>query len=405
MSSTPPPGHFADLKLVTHFQPLYSLAHRRTVGLEALLRAEHGGQPVPSLDAYRDVRDEQRHAFDLAVCAQHASSFTALPPAPRWLFLNVDPASLATPERAHALAQTLTSHGLQAPGVVLELLEHRLELNSGVQEGLQLLREAGFLLAIDELGVGHSNLDRVCQLAPDLVKFDHALLRSATRQPRSRNLLSRLVHLMHEIGAMVVEEGVETEADVLVALESGCDLVQGFYVAPPQAQPEGDAVITPRIDARWDELMVHELLKRKITRRQLEMARQSFVQTAVALLQGTPFDQAATPMLAMPDLIRCFLLDAEGRQIGRNLNARLAPTAANPRFAPLADTTGAVWSRRTYFQHAIDQPGVLYMSEPYLSMTDTRSCVTLSMAIEIDEVMHVLCADLVLARHLPGNAQ
>lgn len=38
------------------------------------------------------------------------------------------------------------------------------------------------------------------------------------------------------------------------------------------------------------------------------------------------------------------------------------------------------------------------MSEPYLSMTDTRTCVTLSMAIEIDEQMHVLCSDVMLPK-------
>jgi len=200
--------------------------------------------------------------------------------------------------------------------------------------------------------------------------------------------------LMHESGALVVQEGVETDSDVLVALESGCDLVQGDFVARPSMTPDGDELITPRIDARWDELMVRDLLTRKITRRQLELARQAFVQSAILLIQNTPFDEAAKPMLSMPNVIRCFLLDNKGRQIGRNLNANPPSKSAQLKFAPLADTTGAVWSRRNYFQHAIDQPGVLYMSEPYLSMTDTRNCVTLSMAIEIDESLHVLCTDM-----------
>ena len=122
------------------------------------------------------------------------------------------------------------------------------------------------------------------------------------------------------------------------------------------------------------------------------------MQTAIALMQGNEFRLAAQPMLNLPDVIRCFLLDQEGRQLGRNLNVRELSEADQLRFAPLEDTTGAVWSRRSYFQHAIDQPGVLYMSEPYLSMTDTRTCVTLSMAIEIDEQMHVLCSDVMLPK-------
>jgi EAL domain-containing protein (putative c-di-GMP-specific phosphodiesterase class I) len=390
----------AGLTLGSHFQPIYSLAHRRTVGVEALLRAEQNQLPLSPAEAfYAMVSPERRHGLDLAVSQAHVQHFSQLEHSqPHWLFLNVDAASLSRPERAMALANTIREAGLQPGNVVLEVLEHVLELDEALIEGVNLLKKAGFLIAIDDFGVGHSNLDRVCQLEPDLVKFDKDLLRSAVSQPRTRNLLSRLVRLMHEIGALVVEEGIETENDVLVALESGCDLVQGYYVSRPSAAPDADDIITKRLDSRWDELMVRDLLKRKITRRQIELARQAFVQSAISLMQGTPFDQAATPMLAMPDVIRCFLLDSEGRQIGRNLNSRHNTIASSLKFAPLADTTGAVWSRRAYFQHAIDQPGVLYMSEPYLSMTDTRSCVTLSMAIEIDEAMHVLCADVLAPR-------
>ncbi|CUA81931.1 EAL domain, c-di-GMP-specific phosphodiesterase class I (or its enzymatically inactive variant) [Gulbenkiania indica] len=399
MSSPSSPSVFAGLQLDSHFQPIYSLAHRRTVGLEALLRARLDDTPLAPLEAYaRTSGPAERHAFDLSVCAAHAARFAARQAEQCWLFLNIDASSLATPEAAEALIATLKQAGLAPSNVVLEVLEHVLEVDERLIEGVRRVKEAGFLIAIDDFGVGHSNLDRVCQLEPDLVKFDRHLLRSAVTQPRTRNLLSRLVHLMHEIGALVVEEGIETETDVLVALESGCDLVQGYFIGRPGAEPDSDVLITPRIDARWDELMVRDLLKRKITRRQVEIARQAFVQTAISLMQGTPFAQAATPVLALPDAIRCFLLDGEGRQIGRNLDTFHAPPTSHPKFSPLADTTGAVWSRRAYFQHAIDQPGVLYMSEPYLSMTDTRSCVTLSMAIEIDEALHVLCADVLAPR-------
>ncbi|WP_174872887.1 sensor domain-containing phosphodiesterase [Vogesella oryzae] len=387
------------LLLDSHFQPIYSLAHRRTVGLEALLRASEQGQPLSPPEVYeRYIRRDERVAMDLAVCAAHCQRFAEMPHSQRWLFLNVDAMTMSDPKQAAELGNIIREAGIAPQSVVLEVLEQAIELDARLLEGVAMLREQGCLLAIDDFGVGHSNLDRVCSLEPDFVKFDRNLLRSAVMQQRTRNLLSRLVRLMHEIGALVVVEGVESESDVVVALDSGCDLVQGFYVARPAAVPDADTLITPRLDAKWDELMNRELLRRKLNRRQLELSRQAFVQTAIALMQGSEFRFAAQPMLALPDVIRCFLLDHEGRQKGRNLNARQLSDEDNLRFAPLEDTTGAVWSRRSYFQHAIDQPGVLYMSEPYLSMTDTRTCVTLSMAIEIDEEMHVLCTDVLLPR-------
>lgn len=386
--------------LDSHFQPIYSLAHRRTVGMEALLRATEAGQALSPLQVYeRYIRRDDRVALDLAVCEAHCRRFADMPqPQPRWLFLNVDAMTLSDSKQACELGRIIGEAGIAPQSVVLEVLEQAIELDARLIEGVATLREQGCLLAIDDFGVGHSNLDRVCSLEPDFVKFDRNLLRSAVTQQRTRNLLSRLVRLMHEIGALVVVEGVETDSDVVVALDSGCDLVQGFYVARPSAVPDADTLITPRLDAKWDELMNREMLRRKLNRRQLELSRQAFVQTAIALMQGSEFRFAAQPMMALPDVIRCFLLDDEGRQKGPNLNVRQLSEVDNLRFAPLEDTTGAVWSRRSYFQHAIDQPGVLYMSEPYLSMTDTRTCVTLSMSIEIDDAMHVLCADVLLPR-------
>ncbi|MEN3030093.1 EAL domain-containing protein [Chromobacterium amazonense] len=390
----------AGLKIGSHFQPVYSLAHRRSIGVEALLRAEQGKDALTPAEAfYTAISPEQRHQLDVAVSLAHIQRFLKLESEhPRWLFLNIDAASLSRPDRAMALVNNIRQAGLEPHQVVLEVLEHVLEVDEALLEGVHLLKNNGFMIAIDDFGVGHSNLERVCQLEPAMVKFDRQLMRNAIHQPRSRSLLARLVRLMHEIGALVVLEGIETERDVLVAMDSGCDLIQGYFVAHPAEQPDGDDIITPKLDERWDELMAHALLKRKLTRRQIELARQCFVQSAISLMQGTPFDLAAKPMLSLPDVIRCFLLNSEGRQIGRNLNNRQASATPDPRYAPLSDTTGAVWSRRSYFQHAVDQPGVLYMSEPYLSMTDPRSCVTMSMAIEIDECMHVLCADLLVPK-------
>ncbi|MFD2450251.1 EAL domain-containing protein [Vogesella fluminis] len=196
------------LLLDSHFQPVYSLAHRRTVGMEALLRASESGIPLPPLEVYqRYIRRGERVAMDLAVCAAHCRRFAAAGHAQRWLFLNVDAMTLSDPDCTGQLGTIIAESGIAPQLVVLEVLEQAIELDARLLEGVALLREQGCLLAIDDFGIGHSNIDRVCGLEPDFVKFDRHLLRNAVTQQRSRTLLSRLVRLMHEIGALVVEEG------------------------------------------------------------------------------------------------------------------------------------------------------------------------------------------------------
>ena len=118
------PSEHAGLMLCSHYQPIYSLAHRRTVGIEALLRAKHAGRPLMPEQAFaRMTTPEQCREFDLALVKTHVSN---LPNSkePRWLFLNVHAASLGTAEDVATLAESIVSAGIAPQSVVLEICEH-----------------------------------------------------------------------------------------------------------------------------------------------------------------------------------------------------------------------------------------------------------------------------------------
>lgn len=134
-------------------------------------------------------------------------------------------------------AELLQQHGVAPHQVVLEILEHAIDNIDDLAHAIQGFRELGCLIAVDDFGAGHSNLDRLWRLAPDIVKLDRLLVRDAAHQARARAVLPRLVALLHEVGALVLTEGVETEAEGLLALESQCDFVQGFWFARPAADP------------------------------------------------------------------------------------------------------------------------------------------------------------------------
>ena len=89
-------------------------------------------------------------------------------------------------------------------------------------------------------------------------------------------------------------------------------------------------------------------------------------------------------------MLRCFVLNQFGEQVGDNVGARRPMPAALPHWP----TPGARWSRRPYFRSAMEQPGRVQLTQPYLSVTEPVSCVTMSLALEIQERIHVLCADL-----------
>ncbi len=70
------------------------------------------------------------------------------------------------------------------------------------------------------------------------------------------------------------------------------------------------------------------------------------------------------------------------------------PSAREARFLPVSDAHGASWLRRPYFRGAMNEPGRVHATKPYLSITEASVCVTLSIAMTIGNEQCVLCGDV-----------
>jgi EAL domain-containing protein (putative c-di-GMP-specific phosphodiesterase class I) len=118
--------------------------------------------------------------------------------------------------------------------VVLEITERQsLDNISEVRSRFAALRKLGYRLAIDDLGAGYAGLSSVATLNPEVIKIDMSLVRGIDASFTRQVLVRSLVGLGQSIGAEVVAEGIETEAerDVLVDLE--CRLLQGYLFGRP----------------------------------------------------------------------------------------------------------------------------------------------------------------------------
>jgi EAL domain-containing protein (putative c-di-GMP-specific phosphodiesterase class I) len=91
----------------------------------------------------------------------------------------------------------------------------------------------GYSIAVDDLGAGYAGLTSFALLEPEIVKLDMTLVRDVHLNSTKQKLVRSMTQLAHDMGMMVVGEGVETveERDAIVHL--GCDLLQGFLFAKP----------------------------------------------------------------------------------------------------------------------------------------------------------------------------
>lgn len=130
-----------------------------------------------------------------------------------------------------------TSRSIQALGIQVgfELLESiLLEEGDGVLNfTLDLAREAGIQIEIDDFGTGHASILGVLQVKPDILKIDKRLTANVEEFERSRNLVASIVGIAQTLGIRTIAEGVETERQAQVLSEIGCNILQGFLYAPP----------------------------------------------------------------------------------------------------------------------------------------------------------------------------
>jgi EAL domain-containing protein (putative c-di-GMP-specific phosphodiesterase class I) len=88
-------------------------------------------------------------------------------------------------------------------------------------------------LVVDDFGAGYSNLKRVVELEPAVVKLDRALIQGLDRSERQRTLVQYVVRLCNALGAKVVAEGIETTGELRAVRDCGVDYGQGYLLARP----------------------------------------------------------------------------------------------------------------------------------------------------------------------------
>jgi EAL domain-containing protein (putative c-di-GMP-specific phosphodiesterase class I) len=101
----------------------------------------------------------------------------------------------------------------------------------------ELCRRSGALLVVDDFGAGHSNLERVVDLEPSIVKLDLALTRGIHSHKRKQAVVRHVVNLCKELGARVVAEGIETIDELSCVRDLGVDYAQGYLLARPGTPP------------------------------------------------------------------------------------------------------------------------------------------------------------------------
>ncbi|MCC6214760.1 MAG: EAL domain-containing response regulator [Polyangiaceae bacterium] len=210
-------------------QPILRAADRSLHAHEALLRSEERALPHPG--AVLDAAERLGRLPELGRRVREAAAAAAgLDTARGDLFVNLHSRDLVD----DSLLDPSAPLSRVASRVVLEVTERAtLDDVPNVRERIAALRALGYRIAVDDLGAGYAGLTTFAALEPDVVKLDMSLVRDIDRSSTKQKVVRSMTKLSHEMGALVVAEGIETPAERDVTIALGCDLLQGYLFAKP----------------------------------------------------------------------------------------------------------------------------------------------------------------------------
>ncbi|WP_163337790.1 bifunctional diguanylate cyclase/phosphodiesterase [Desulfopila sp. IMCC35008] len=147
--------------------------------------------------------------------------------------INISAAELSQKEFFDDVLPLLDKHNVTPFMFTLEITETFYQGHSDYGlKTLHTLSQAGFQLAIDDLGSGYTSLLQIVEFPVNMVKLDKTFI-DKTIATGKLNVLWSLVDFCHAQQLDVTAEGVERHQDMLELMQAGCDYLQGFYFSQP----------------------------------------------------------------------------------------------------------------------------------------------------------------------------
>lgn len=232
------PGAVARRDIVAYFQPQISLSTGDVVAIEGLGRWRHPelGIVLPSVfiplaEKAKLIHDLGRHMMRQCLSYGRAWQHDGVT---LDVAVNVSPSQLAGRQFFDELHAEMDDSGLDPHTVILEVTESQgIDDTAAVVSRLDGLREQGFTISIDDYGTGFSSAERVAELHATELKIDRSIVVGT-----DRGAVAAAIEFAHERDMRVVGEGVETEEQLWMLAELGCDRAQGFAIAAPASRTD-----------------------------------------------------------------------------------------------------------------------------------------------------------------------
>ena len=245
-------------KFAVFYQPQVDIKTNRVIGAEALVRKrdEDGnlippGKFIPFYEAGGVIGHIDLYVMRAACAALR-----------RWLdkgyclhlSVNFSRITLLEPDIVETIRAICTEHQVPPSVITIEVTESISKMEHGrLTELVASLTSAGFTISLDDFGSQYSNLAILAEMDFDEVKFDKTLVSALEDSPKSRVVMENSVRLCRCLEKTTsLAEGIETEGQLGLLRDYGCDYGQGYYFSRPVPPEEFDGFLQKNLTNRKD---------------------------------------------------------------------------------------------------------------------------------------------------------
>jgi predicted signal transduction protein with EAL and GGDEF domain len=227
-------------ELRVYYQPIVSVQSGQIVGFEALSRWQRPEgivQPcdfIPLAEETGIILEITRQLL-LEACRQLHSWHELFPANPLLsLSVNISPKQFAQDDLVSEIGRLLQESGMDPRCIALEITETITMANPERSAAvLTKLKTLGVGLDIDDFGTGYSSLSRLQSFHVDTLKIDQVFVSRMDKDPESLEIVRIIITLAHNLGLKVIAEGVETQPQLDLLRQAGCELAQGYLFSKP----------------------------------------------------------------------------------------------------------------------------------------------------------------------------
>jgi len=225
-------------ELQLHYQPQIDVKSGKVTGVEALLRWNHSKYGSISPAEFIPIAEETNLMLSIGEWViteafTQKKKWDLCGATPIKMAVNISARQFQHSEFINFLKGEINRLNLNTANIELEITETIMQNIESAKLVLSKVKELGFLISIDDFGMGYSSLSYLKSLPIDIIKIDKSFIDDINDPIHKGSLAKAIIDMGHNMNFIVIAEGVETKEQLDFLKNHHCDLVQGYYFSKP----------------------------------------------------------------------------------------------------------------------------------------------------------------------------